>query len=205
MIKSVALWIPKAFALAVLTVLAWLLAYIFALFIVKAEESETTGFPSLFPGMPRDFLQSWCRIWQTQDAPVDELWYGDDYTGWPKKGKTQTDYDGSAWLRYICRVTWLQRNAAYGFGAKWGYDATGMTPITTNDNERFWRTGNNCFSYWSVINSKGDKAWCIRSQIYYWKPYCLEFYLGYKLHGDSIKGKKLVAIQPGLPRKYSEQ
>lgn len=195
MFKSVALWFVKSIALIVLTILAYPLAYIFALFIVKAEESEVTGFPSLHVGMPRDFLIPSLRIWQTPDAPVDELWYAGDYNVWPVVGKTQADYDSSAWLRYLCRVVWLQRNAAYGFGALWGYDATGMMPIVTNDNERFWRTGNNCFSYWSVINGKGDKAFCIRAQLYYWKPHCLEMYLGYKLVGDTIQGKKLVAIQ----------
>lgn len=203
MLKTVALWFVKSIALIVLTILAYPLAYIFALFTVKAEESEVTGFPSLHPGMPRDFLIPFLRIWQTPDAPVDELWFAQDYKVWPVLGKTQADYDASAWLRYLCRVTWLQRNAAYGFGALWGFDPVGMMPITTKDNESLWRTGNNCFSYWSVINSKGDKAFCIRAQIYYWKPHCLEMYLGYKIHADTMHGKKLVAIQFTPFRSYA--
>jgi len=195
MFKSTVLWFVKSVALIVLTILAYPLAYIFALFIVKEEESEVTGFPALHVGMPRDFLIPSLRIWQTPDAPVDELWYAQDYDVWPVKGKTQADYDSSAWLRYLCRVTWLQRNAAYGFGSAWGYDVTGMVPVTTHDNEAKWRTGNNCFSYWTVINAAGDKAWCIRAQLYYWKPHCLEIYLGYKIQGDTMGGKKLVAIQ----------
>jgi hypothetical protein len=202
MIQSVALWFVKSLALLVLTILAFPLSYVFALFIVKAEESEVTGFPSLYPGMPRDFLIPCLRIWQTPDAPVDEIWYAQDYDVWPVKGKTQADYDSSAWLRYLCRVVWLQRNAAYGFGSAWGYDIAGLTPITTIDNESKWRTGANCFSLWTCTNAKNQFGWCIRAQAYFYRDRCLEFYLGYKLVGDTIQGKKLVAIQVSPFKKY---
>ena len=194
MLKSIILWIIKSVGLILLTILAFPLAPIFALFITHEEESEITGFPSLLPGKPRAFLIPCLRIWQTPDAPVDEFWYG-DYTGWPKDGRTQAEYDSSAWLRYLCRVNWLWRNAAYGFGAKFGYDATGLVVTSERDEERLWRSGANCFSYWIFKNDAGDIGWCVRAQFYYYKTHCLEMYLGYKLPSVTVDGKKFVAIQ----------
>ena len=138
MIISIITWFFKALVLLILTILAFPLAPIFACFIVYAEESSITGFPSLLPGTPRAFLIPSLRLWQSPDAPVDEFWYG-DYQGFPKDGKTQSDYDKSAWLRYLCRVNWLWRNAAYGFGAKMGYTYT-----PTLDDGALWRTGKSC-------------------------------------------------------------
>jgi hypothetical protein len=201
MIQSVAIWFIKSLALIVLTILAFPLAPIFALFITHEEESEVTGFPSMFPGKPRAFLIPALRIWQTPDAPLDEFWF-EDYTGWPKDGRTQAEYDSSAWLRYLCRVNWLWRNAAYGFGAKFGYDIAGLKPITTIDNESKWRTGANCFSLWTCTNAKNQFGWCIRAQFYFYKNRCLEIYLGYKLSSVTVQGKKFVAIQVSPFKKY---
>ena len=194
MFKSVLLWAAKAVYLIILTILSFPLAPIFALFVTYEEESEATGFPSLLPGTPRAFLIPCLRIWQTPDAPVDEFWYG-DYTGWPKDGRTQAEYDSSAWLRYLCRVNWLWRNAAYGFGAKVGYDATGLIVTSERNEERLWRSGANCLSYWIFKNDAGDIGWCVRAQFYYYKRNCLEMYLGYKLPSVTVDGKKFVAIQ----------
>lgn len=194
MVQSVLIWFVKSLVLIGLTVIAFPLAPIFALFIVYEEEVEVTGFPSLLPGTPRAFLIPALRIWQTPDAPLDEFWYG-GYTGWPTDGRTQAEYDSSAWLRYLCRVAWLWRNAAYGFGAKLGYDCDGLTPITTIDNESKWRTGVNCFSLWTYTNSKKQFGWCIRAQYYFYKTRCIEFYLGYKFLSVTVDGKKFVAIQ----------
>ncbi len=41
------------------------------LFVVHREESETTGFLSLHPGQPREFLARPLRWMQTHDAPLD--------------------------------------------------------------------------------------------------------------------------------------
>jgi hypothetical protein len=194
MIKSIILWIIKSLWLILLTIVSFPLAPIFALFIVYEEEVEVTGFPSLLPGTPRAFLIPCLRIWQTPDAPLDEFWYG-GYTGWPRDGRTQAEYDSSAWLRYLCRVTWLWRNAAYGFGAKVGYDVKGLVVTSERDEEHLWRTGVNCFSYWIFKNDAGDIGWCVRAQFYYYKKNCLEMYLGYKLPSVTVDGKKFVAIQ----------
>ena len=203
MFKSVAIWFIKSVGLIGLTILAFPLAPIFALFITHAEESETTGFPSLLPGKPRAFLIPFIRIWQTPDAPVDEFWYG-DYTGWPKDGRTQAEYDSSAWLRYLCRVNWLWRNAAYGFGAKWGYSDKGMYALYTKDNDDQWKSGKNVCSFWKVCNDNGDIGWLLRAQVYFYKNRCVEIIFGYKLLGITVGGKKLVAIQCSPFKKYPE-
>ena len=189
MIFSVIAWFFKALALIALTALAFPLAPFFALFIVYAEESTITGFPSLLPGTRRAFLIPALRLWQSPDAPVDEFWYG-DYQGWPKTGRTQSDYDASIWLRWLCRVVWLWRNAAYGFGAKLGYTYT-----PTLDDGALWRTGANCSYFWKVTNPAGQIGWCWKFEKFYTKTRYVEAYLGYKLQGDSIQGKKFVAIQ----------
>ncbi len=189
LISPIAMWFVKAIALIILTILAFPLAPIFALFIVYAEESEVTGFPSLLPSTPRAFLIPALRVWQTPDAPVDEFWYG-DYAGWPKDGHTQAQYDASAWLRYLCRVNWLWRNAAYGFGAKWGY-----TYSQTVDDGPLWRKGANCSYFWKVVNAQGQIGWCYKAAWHYSSTRYLEMYLGYKLTGDTVNGKKFVAIQ----------
>lgn len=190
MITSVIVWFFKALALIALTVLAFPLAPILALFIVHAEESTITGFPSLLPGTPRAFLIPSLRIWQSPDAPVDEFWYGSDYSGFPKDGKTQADYDGSMLLRWMCRVNWLWRNAAYGFGSKMGY-----TYAPTVEDGPLWRSGVSCSYFWKVANDAGEIGWCYKGEWFFTPTRYVEVYFGYKLMGDSIKGNKFVAIQ----------
>lgn len=199
MLKSILLWIPKAIALAFLTVLAFPLAPFLALFIVYAEEYSITGEPSLLPGTPRAFLIPAFRIWQTPDAPVDEFWYG-DYQGWPKTGKkfvrwgavmnnTQATYDGSKFYRWLCRVTWLCRNAAYTFGSNWGYS---YAPTLSDDT--LWRSGKTCNLFYKVVNPRGEIGWNWKAEFYFTSTRYVEINLGYKLMGDSILGKKFVAI-----------
>lgn len=196
MIGAILLWIPKAIALIVLTLLAFPLAPVFACFIVYAEEESITGFPSLLPGTPRAFLIPALRLWQTPDAPVDEFWYG-GYQGWPKTGKTQTDYNKSIWLRWLCRVVWLWRNAAYGFGAKWGYECA----PTLNDGA-LWRSGKSCNYFYKVINPASQVGWNWKAEWFFTATRYIEINLGYKLMGDSIQGKKFVAVYINPFRSY---
>lgn len=193
MIKSILLWSIKVPTLLLLTAVAWILSPIFALFIRHAEESEITGLPSQFPGKPREFLKPMFYIWQTADAPVDEWWYNDDCTAWFKTGKTQADYDSKAWLRWICRIMWLCRNAAYGFGDKLGYDSTGMEVIYQHSDDGNWNTGRPMFAFWEVVNDKGQIGWWLKAQVYFYKTRCLSINLGYKLLSDPHS--KYVAMQ----------
>ena len=202
MIKSIALWVVKAIVLLLLDIVTWVLSPIICLFVTHQEESEVTGFPSLFPGKPREFLVKQLRLFQSTDAPLDEYWYG-DYPSPLKDKYSQAYYDNNWWLRYYCRIIWLVRNPAYGFGTKLGYNADGLRVIQSKDEEYKWRTGANCCSYWIFVNDYGQVGWQVRAQFYYYKSHCLEMYLGYKLSGDTIWGNKLVAMQFTPFRKYT--
>lgn len=204
MFLATLLWFVKAFTLTfIIDPIVTVFSPIICLFVVKREESEVTGFPSMLPGKPREFLVSWLRWCQTTDAPLDEYWYG-DYPSWFKT-KFGTDYyESHWWLRYVCRILWVVRNPAYGFGTVFGYDAAGLTVTSERDEEDKWRTGVNCNSYWIFKNDKGQVGFCVRAQYYYWGQHCLEMYLGYKLPGDTVRGKKLVAIQFTPFRQYAK-
>jgi len=193
LLLSVLLWIPKVLFLLVINVITVVFSPIICLFVKMAEEKSVTGFPSLFPGKPRAFLIKPLFWFQSFDAPLDEFWYG-DYTGWPKTGKTQADYDSSWLLRYFCYINWLCRNPAYGFGQALGYDSTGMKYIIENDNRALWRRRTN-ISYWLCTNAKGQIGWWFKAQFFFTSKRWLEVNLGYKLDSDTIINKRVVAMQ----------
>jgi len=70
------------------------------------------------------------RWGQTHDCPLDKVWcspmlaelrridglFIGNFTAFA--GKTPTDFQASAWLRYLARGFWLCRNPAYGFRAQ---------------------------------------------------------------------------------------
>lgn len=72
--------------------------------------------------LPRDNLIPLLSGFNTHDNNTDEWWYGVYNVLFPIKRVrewTQADYDGSAFIRWFCRVMWLQRNSAYGFTYAW--------------------------------------------------------------------------------------
>lgn len=200
MIKSILLWAIKVPLLILLSLVAYIIAPFIALFITHAEESEVTGHPSLHPGMPREFLIKPLRIWQSEDAPVDEYyWANYEPNGWVQT-HLRKHYESSRIVRYVYRVMWLYRNPAYGFGNRLGYSATGMYFTAKNDNEALWRTGVTNMSWWLARNSYGEIGWCFQLQWHFYKRRCLEVYLGYKLLADGHK--KSVAIRVNPFRQY---
>lgn len=200
---SILKWFSKVLALLTVDIFTTIFSPIICLFVTKAEEFEVTGFPSLYPGKAREFLIAPLRIFQTPDAPLDEYWYGDYQFGLKTK-YDQAYYDTHWWLRYACRVLWLVRNPSYGFGTLLGYDADGLTITKVDDNSFIWATGNNNQSYWEFTNSKSQLGFCYRAQFYVGSR-CLEMYLGYKVVGDTIQGKKLVAMQITPFKKYPKK
>src|SRR5690625_1688833 len=94
-------YVIKAVVVLAAKVLTIVLAPIIALppFITRAEESETTGYPSLYPDKPREFLIKPLRWLQTQDAPLDEYYYGGYH-----KGKWTERFKDNKWLMRVC---WL--------------------------------------------------------------------------------------------------
>ena len=200
MIKSILLWAVKVPLLILLSLVAYIIAPFIACFITHAEESEVTGHPSLFPGKPREFLIPLFRIWQSEDAPVDEYyWANYEPNGWIQR-TFRDKYETSSIARWVYRTAWLMRNPAYGFGNALGYSSTGMYITTAHDNEHLWRTGVTNVSWWTARNSYGQVGWCFQMQWHFWGRRCLEIYLGYKLFADG--NNKSVAMRLNPFRKY---
>jgi len=196
MIKSILLWALKVPLLILLTLVAYLIAPFIAMFIVMADETETTGFPSMLPGQPREFLIPLFRIWQSEDAPVDEYyWANYEPNGWIQR-VFREHYKSSAGVRYIYRVAWLWRNPAYGFGNVLGYNSTGMYFTVENDNGHLWHKGKTNSSWWVARNSFGETGWCYHLQWHFYKRRCLEIYIGYKLLADGRNKSVAVRFNP---------
>lgn len=193
-------WAWKVPVLVVLTGIAYVINPILALFITHAEESETTGFPSLHPGMMREFLIKPLRIWQSEDAPVDEYyWANYEKNGWLQRTFRER-YPHSAFVRYLYRCFWLYRNPAYGFGNALGYDAVEMVILDKLDNDHLWKKGQTNVSWWIAKNYHGQIGWCFQMQWHFYKRRCLEVYLGYKLFADGKR--KSVAMRFNPFRRY---
>lgn len=200
MLKAILLWAVKVPVLLLLTVVAYIIAPVLALFITYAEESDITGQPSLLPGKPRAFLQEWCRIWQSPDAPVDEWWYGNyELDSW-RKNYTQEDYDNSAYLRWKCRVAWLWRNPAYGWGELFGWNGDGMQILSSHGSDDDWYSGKSSIAWWTAVNDLGQKAFYVQMRLYFYKTRCLDIMAGYKLFSDPAI--KYVAMRFNPFRKY---
>ena len=200
MIKPILLWALKVPLLILLSLVAYLIAPFIAMFIVHADETEVTGHPSMLPGQPREFLIPLFRIWQSQDAPVDEWWWaGYEKDSW-RRHFTQEDYDNSAILRWACRVAWLWRNPAYGWGEKFGFDGRGLKILTSKGSEDAWYSGKSSVSYWTGVNESGEKAFYFQARLYYYKNRCLDILAGYKFFSDPTT--KYVAMRFTPFRKY---
>lgn len=172
------MWIKYSLSALIVTagkILACLLAPIISLppFVVRREESEITGYPSLYPGKPREFLIRPLRWLQTHDAPLDEYYYAGYYKGkWTERFKTN---------KYIMRICWLWRNPAYGIAHKLGYDQRGMELVKHKDEMVLRNTGQPNFSYFTATNTKKQRGFMYFAQLPYSKHRCVELYFGYKL------------------------
>ena len=70
--------------------------------------------------LQRDRLVWWLSWLDTHDNATDEWWYGVynvDSFGFAQLW-SQADYDNSRFIRWFCRMMWLQRNSAYGFNIR---------------------------------------------------------------------------------------
>lgn len=183
---SILRWIPGFLLAAVSGAVAVLMSPLIALpiFVYKAEESKTTGYPSMLPGQPREFLYWPLSLLTTFDAPVDE-WFWAGYhrgTGWAEN-LTKEQYEASAWIRYKCRIAWICRNPAYGVSHTiLGYSQRDWKLLAARDYDYLWKSGYNNFSYWVYENKYGEIGWCIEWQWFFYKDRCLEVYIGWKIH-----------------------
>lgn len=140
------------------------------------EESATTGFPSLMPGVKREFLVPWLMWAQTHDAPVDEYYWGKYYEGkWTERIK---------WSPYLMRVCWLYRNPAYGLAEALGFVQWEVSPDVERDDGN-WRKPVNAVQYWTAWNRLGQFGFMVRGQVRVFGRRYMEYRLGYGLYRES--------------------
>lgn len=191
-LTSPTMWVRytlSALAVLVAKALTIVLAPIIALppFIVLREESETTGYPSLHPGKPREFLIKPFRWMQTHDAPLDEYYYAGYY-----KGKWTERFKDNKWLMRVC---WLWRNAAYGVAHKLGYSQVGMVLTKHKDEMQLRNTGFKNITYYTAVNGNDKKAFMFFAQFPYTKNRALELYFGYKLLRNDPDQRCMLAVR----------
>ena len=200
MFSAILIWALKVPILIALSLIAYIIAPLLALFIVKAEESAITGYPSLCPGNPREFLQKWCRIWQTTDAPVDEVYWGEYEMDGFLQRRFRKYYFSSAAVRWAYRVAWLWRNPAYGFGEMFGFNGYGLKILSAHGSDEEWYSGESSCSYWTAQNAFGQKSFYVQIRLYFYKNRCLDILAGYKFFSDP--DTKFVAMRLNPFRKY---
>jgi len=70
----------------------------------------------------------------------------------------------------------------------------GFTYAPTLNDDPLWRSGKSCNYFYKVTNDAGQIGWNWKAEWFFTATRYIEINLGYKLMGDSIQGKKFVAI-----------
>lgn len=120
--KKYILWLLYFIPALLIEWVCWLTIPIVACFVVKRPRTDVVKRKGkIIVTMDREYLWGILNLWNTHDNAADEGWYGMyqlkiwwlwwiDTSMW-----TQMDYDSSKFIRWYCRVWWLQRNTAYGW------------------------------------------------------------------------------------------
>lgn len=118
-------WFLLWWVMLLVGVIARILSPIACFFITRTNVKTTVKrLGKIEATLPRDNLVWWLTWFNTDDNSTDEWWYGcynTSYTWFGLKFAqrwTQQDYDNSKFIRWFCRVRWLQRNSAYTFNRK---------------------------------------------------------------------------------------
>jgi len=121
--------------------IARILSPIACLFVTRSPYTTTVKrMGKQIVTLERDRLVWWLTWLDTDDNATVEFWYG----AYGYENVTQSYYDNSAWLRYKCRVKWLNRNSAYTFNRKFfGLD---------KDSPLAWKYKGNSFIKGRTIN-----------------------------------------------------
>jgi len=186
-VGAVLLWLGKAITVLVSPIVS------LPVFVVHVEESVLTGFPSLHPGKPREFLVKPLRWMQTHDAPLDE-WRYEAYS------------EGSRWRenKYMARVFWLCRNPAYGLAEMLGFDQYGIQEVRREVTAE-WRTPNTGYELIEVQNGLGQRAWEKRGQVKLFRSLYMEYRTGYGVFRESpIRGRGMLYARLFKFRRYHE-
>lgn len=162
-------WLGSALLVYLATVLAVLLSPVVCLFARKNDQGDYD--------LPKGF-----RWMTTHDAAMQVHWYN----GHPKQRRWFHKYpierfETSFWLRYVVFVDWILTNPAYRVKHALGFDQRGMQLLYVRDEGKYWDSGYNNLSFWITKNRKGQYGFMLQWQWYYYKNWCVEFYLGWKL------------------------
>src|SRR5699024_3688881 len=144
-------------------------------------------YPSLYPGKPRELLIKPLRWLQTHDAPLDEDYYGGYHKGkWTERLKDN---------KYLMRICWPWRNAAYGVAHKLGYDQRGMV-LTNHRREVALRsTGIDNFTCYAAVRGDDKRAFMFFAQFPYARHGAVEVYFGYKLLRNDPDRRCMLAVR----------
>lgn len=119
MIRLALLWVLFFIPQFLISIFCKLTAPVVALFVTKELRTDRVKrLGNQVLTFDREYIIKPLRWWQTFDNAVDEYWWGQfngqSYFRFMREA-TQDQYNRSAFVRWFCRVTWMQRNAAYGF------------------------------------------------------------------------------------------
>lgn len=183
-------WLGSSLLVYVSIIAAVLLSPIACLFAYKRDDGEY-DLPKLF------------RWMTTHDAEMGVHWYN----GHPKKRRWfhryPLHYYEKYWLlRYVVFVDWILTNPAYRVKHSLGFDQKGMKVLYKRDEGKYWDSGHGNFSFWIAKNAKGKYAFMVQWQWYYYKTWCVEFYLGWKLFRMDPDRVCMIATRLSPTRKY---
>ena len=183
-------YIPRAAIEVVAVILIWLLLAPLIAACVRREG---------------DRYYTW-RIFQwavTHDTDLVAWWrgsYGKD--GWLKTRFTQADYDRSRILRWATRVMWIYRNPAYQLSHWLGYDQRGVVVPADRFKDPRWDSGEPNKSFWRAVNRRGQVGFLYQRQWYYWRNYCVEIQLGWKLYRRDPDQRCMLAFRISPFKRY---
>lgn len=204
LLVAVVFYIPKAVTVIALKLLTLFLAPLLALpvFVRMADETQTTGHPSQFPGKLRAFLIKPLMGFQTHDDCLDAFWYSGKYKSSWLKRFNQHDFDTKWYVRYFNYVAWLWRNPAYQFAHWLGWRNTGVKKLWVRDRKYLWKTGVTNFSGAIVTNDKGSVSFEFEGQWHFKGPWALEWRFGYGYERKEPDGRCMLNVRFIPWRKY---
>jgi hypothetical protein len=210
MILATSKWFLKVPVALAGLISTWLFGWFFCLFYYRQEESRVTGYPSQFPGKLRehiDFPFEWAG---TFDDCADAHWYSGrtqqlSFFGWkPFANMTEAQYLASPFVRYLVRVFWMYRNAAYKLGRDLGYDQTGMTTEVIHDQDVLWDKGVPNITYKKFKNAYGQVGFIYQRQIHLGNQWFIELIFGYKAPWENERKNRAPIAYRVVIKKYNK-
>lgn len=157
------------------------LSPIACLFIIRQIKGDTVKrLGKKYVELPRDNLVWWLSWFNTDDNNTDEWWYGLYNILSPIKSIqnwTQEDYDSSKFIRWFCRVSWLQRNSMYTFNRTFFSKPLELIPL------KYFTKGIETTGFWYEL-SIYNKSFQLKANIPFGFGYFNSVNIGWKSHKD---------------------